>query len=268
MAPINTHTTSGGGGGPQAGLESLIDLDFTSLDSQNLKADGDGATTFSDGTAVTVAGTSSASKFEVNSGGLQGKWTGGAGSGLNGSLTFDLSGFSDLEPFDQWRAFVSLKIDSMVGHANGGAVLYLIRRDSATTTAIYSKIVKYKSDSTYGDNVALNGLTLGPPPTSYDGGPSGAWGSLGTSTVPSKARLSIHGVDSDVWIRGDTGDTDYTDIGTLTQRARVRLQGTRFETSSDDLIGSSGDILLAWQTYDEIDVTIERFTVERWGKTS
>ena len=259
----------GGGGGPSAGLQSLIDIDFTALDEQDLKSSGDGTATLSDGTEVEVLGTSTASTFKVTDGdGLQAKWEGGAGSSLTGSLAFDLSSFSDLKAYDQWRAFVSIKIGSMVGHASGAATFYLIRRDSATTTAIYSKIVKYDGDATYGDNVAVNGLTLGPPPTSYDGGPSGDWGSLGTSTVPSKARLSLHGIDSDVWVRGDTGDTAYADIGTLTQRARVRLQGTRFETSSDGLMGSSGDVLLFWATYDEIDITIQRLAVERWGKTS
>jgi hypothetical protein len=113
--------------------------------------------------------------------------------------------------------------------------------------------------------MALNGLSLGPPPASYSGGPSATWGNLGTSTVPSVARMELHGVDADVWMRGDTGTSTFTDFGALTQTARLRLQSSRFETTNDYAFGGDGYLRLYVQSYDAIDASIERLVIERYG---
>ena len=86
--------------------------------------------------------------------------------------------------------------------------------------------------------------------------------------VPSSARLEIHGVDADLYLRGDTGSTDYTELGELTQRARIRLQGTRFQATSDTLIGTGGHLWLSWHTYSDLEVTVRRLILERFGATT
>ncbi len=267
MAPINTHTTSGGGGGGGDGPDTLLDLDFTSLDAQNLATDGDGARTLSNGQGIHVSGTADVGTFAVDSSGLRIAVSGASGSVKTGIVSIDLSAYSKFAAWDQWRFWVRYKTTSMVGHVNGPAACWLTYEDalSGATNGILASLKKYKGDTHYSDNMALNGLSLGPPPASYSGGPSATWGNLGTSTVPSVARMELHGVDADVWMRGDTGASTFSDFGTLTQVARLRLQGSRFETSNDSTFSGDGYLRLYVQSYDGIDASIERLVIERYG---
>jgi hypothetical protein len=268
--PINTHTSTGGGGGGGGGggdgSQKLIDIDFTTLTSQDLTTSGDTDYTLSDGQQITVYGTSSADKFEVGSSGLTAKWTGASGVADGGSVQLDISGYSDWKEYDQWRAWVSLDVGTMVGHSNGPASFSLWRANSSATSNVYQYMRKYVSNGTYGSNMAMNSLTYNGG--QWSGGPAGNYGDLGTTTVPSQARLEIHGVDADLWLRGDTGSADYTEMGELTQRSRVRLQGTRFEATSDALVGTGGHLWLSWHTYEDIEITIKRLVLERFGATS
>jgi hypothetical protein len=263
--PINTHTTSGGGGGGGSGPETLLDLDFTGLDAQDLTSGGDGAKTLSDGQAINVAGTAQVGTLAVDSSGLRIAVSGAAGSYKSGSISIDLSAFSDFADFEQYRLWVLVKVTTLTGHTNGPASAWLTHEDAASSASnsLLVALRKYKGDATYSDNLAINGLTY--HESTWSGGPSGAWGDLSTSTVPSQARLEIHGVDADVWLRGDTGSTALTDMGALPRRARIRLEGTRFETSDDFLFGGDGFVHLYATTYDAIDVSFERLVIERYG---
>ena len=245
--------------------EVLLDLDFTSLVNQDLTASGDGNYTLSNGQVVSIVGTAQVDSMDiVNGTGLKIVITGAAGAYKGGTLGIDMSTFASLEPYDMYRVFGEYAPVSMTGHANGPAVAWLIRGNPVVyTDGVLMRLAKYLADATYTNNMAINGLTL----TSglYSGGPAGAWGDLGTTTVPAVSRLSIHGTDGDTWYRGDTGTSGLPPVGTLPLRARVRLQGKRFQTTDDYILSNTGVTQVGAATYDAVDMVCTRLVIERYG---
>ena len=267
--PLVNVTATGGGGGGGDGPETLVDVTFASLTTQDLTSSGDGNYTLSDGTVLAVSNTANADTLSVTNGtGLEAEITGGAASYKATRVSVDLSTFSTLTDFDSFRFFVEVEPDTMPGTTDGPdrVWLYYAQDPAGTVTdGVYAALSKYSGDSDYDANYALNGMSLGPNPTGYSGGPATDWGSLSTSVLPSVARLEMHGTDVDVWLRGDTGTSGLPDMGTMTLRARLRLQGARFEATDDVILGDSGFVVFEVATYDEITVVIKRIVIQRYG---
>ena len=271
MPPIYTRT-GGGGGGSGDGPETLVDVTFADLTTQDLTSSGDGNYTLSDGTVLAVSNSTNADTLAVTNGtGLEAEVTGAGGSYKATRVAVDLSGFSTLTDYDAFRFFVEVVPDTMAGATEGpdAVWMYYTQDPSGTVTdGVYSRFAKYSGDSDYDANYALNGMSLGPNPTGYGGGPTGDWGNLSTTSLPSVARLEMHGTDVDVWLRGDTGTSGLPDRGTMTLRARLRLQAARFEATDDVILGDSGFVVFEVATYNEISVAIKRIAIQRYGTAS
>jgi len=267
MPLVNVTATGGGGGG--SAVESLVDVTFADLTTQDLTSSGDGDYTLSDGTVLAVSNSANADTLAITNGtGLEMAVSAGGGSYKGTRFAVDLSSFSDLTDFDALRFFVEIAPSTMPGTTDGPdrAWLYYTQDPSGTVSdGVYVALSKYSGDSTYDANFAINGLSQGPSPAGYSGGPSGDWGSLSTTTLPSVARLELHGIDCDVWLRGDTGTSGLPDMGTMALRARLRLQGARFESSDDVILGNAGFVVVEAGSHDEIEIVIKRLVIQRYG---